>query len=752
MLESLRTELAPAPGRWRRSVFMGLGTVTALLLAWTVQIPTFSAPVVAFFGLLPPNVCTWRNLPLRLALTTVGAILSITVAGVLLPLPWLLLPTFFAGVTLIAYFCPVMNGALELLALLYPFCTAFFFGGLDPGDMPTEVGDICVGYGIGLLAATAFSRVLTADGPTTTLADALAAGFARARARLEEVTARFAAERFEPVPGEPPISSDFARHMQLLDRARQEGRGRDTVEVLALAIVIVDHALALTNTLDVLARRDVGRTYRRLLAPQLSALVAHLDAGLHAFEQAAREQRPRAAATLPPPVDVQWPDYRGAIEALEARQLAVRQTAALTHVDVAEEANAAAFVRTLVDLADSLHASPADLRERVGGRAEAATVAPQRFDYYAARYGVRVGLGTTISYLIAIVADTVELFNILWHPAFLAVSSYGATIRRAGTRFAGTLIGCLAALVATIAVMPNLSELPALGLVLFAVTVPSAYLALGGPRFSYVGVQIVVAFAIVALAEQAPTDVHPPLWRVYGTLLGSAALFLAFRFVAPDYAGRQLIARFADALREMLRLLPRSGSVQLTLAEAMAVQQRILAMLPDILRLADEARAEPRTGGVDTEAAIVAAGRGVRIGTRLAAIYRERVANPPPPLSEAMQTAVADVETAIRTWLEIALGMLEARHTTARPGSRGEREAYAAAAAMAAQPRPDLSGARRALERSIDAGRRTDLAAWPPAARGALEAEVEHVQRVGELLPSFDDYLRRIVLPRGQAA
>src|SRR5258707_15728577 len=101
MLESLRMELAPAPGRWRRSVFMGLGTVTALVLAWTVQVPTFSAPVVAFFGLLPANVCTWRNLPLRPALTTVRAILNTTVAGGLLQLPWPLLPPFFPGVTLI---------------------------------------------------------------------------------------------------------------------------------------------------------------------------------------------------------------------------------------------------------------------------------------------------------------------------------------------------------------------------------------------------------------------------------------------------------------------------------------------------------------------------------------------------------------------------------------------------------------------------------------------------------------------------
>jgi fusaric acid resistance family protein len=745
MIESLRTELAPTPGRWRRSVFMGLGTMTALMLAWTIQVPTFSAPVVAFFGLLPANVCTWRKLPPRLALTTAGAIVSITVAGVFVQLPWLMLPAFFAGVALIAYFCPVTSGALELLALLYPLCTAFFIGVLDPGGMPTQVGYICVGYGVGIVTATAFSRLAVAEDAAATLAGALATAFADTRSRLAEVTARFAAERFEPIPGESPISSEFARDMPLLERVRQEGRHRD--DIAALAIIVVDHALTLTNTMDALARHDVGRTYRRLLTPQLMTLVARLDAGLRGFEQALRDHRP-LTATLAMHVDAQWPDYRAAIAALEAQQLTLRRTGALAHVDIAEEANTDAFVRALVDLTESLHTSPADLRQLGIGRAERATVALPGFDPNTARYAVRVGLGTTISYLIGMVADTVELFNVLWHPAFLAVSSYGATIRRAGTRFVGTVIGCLLAIVATIAVMPNLSELPALALMLFAVTVPSAYVALGGPRFSYVGVQIVVAFAIVALAEQAHTDVQPPLWRVYGTLLGTAALFLAFRFVAPDYAGRQLVARFTGIVREMLRLLARPGSVPLTVAEAMAVRQRIVAALPDILRLAEEARAETLTGGVDTQAAVVAAGRGVRIGSRLAAIRRERVANPPPPLSGAMQTAVTNVETTVRAWLEIVLSMLEARHTMARPGSRGYREAWAATAAVAAQLRPDPSAALSALERTIDAARATELAEWPPATRGALVAEIEHLQRIVELLPSFDDYLERTILPR----
>ena len=72
----------------------------------------------------------------------------------------------------------------------------------------------------------------------------------------------------------------------------------------------------------------------------------------------------------------------------------------------------------------------------------------------------------------------------------------------------------------------------------------------------YVGVQIVVAFAIVGLSDQPVTDIHLALWRVYGTLFGIAALFLAFHLVGPDYAGRQLVARFADVARGLFRFLP----------------------------------------------------------------------------------------------------------------------------------------------------------------------------------------------------
>ena len=90
--------------------------------------------------------------------------------------------------------------------------------------------------------------------------------------------------------------------------------------------------------------------------------------------------------------------------------------------------------------------------------------------------------------------------------------------------------------------------------------------------------------------------------------------------------------------------------------------------------------------------------------------------------------------------------MLEARHTMARPGSRGDRQTCAAAAAP--RPRPDLAGPLSTLERAVEAARAIELTGWPQAAPGAFVAEVEHLRRVVELLPSLDASLTQMILPQ----
>jgi hypothetical protein len=212
-----------------------------------------------------------------------------------------------------------------------------------------------------------------------------------------------------------------------LERVRHEGRHREDIALLALLTIVVDRALTLTDTMDVLARQPVGRTYRHLLAPEVSVLVASLDAGLRAFELAARARgAPGAATTME--VHARWPDYPAAVAAVQARQLALRRTGTFADMDITEEANTNAFVQALFSLADSLHTSPAELRQITVSdapprAARATLVWLPHFDRYAAQYALRVGLGTTISYLIGMVAQTPDLFSVLWHPLFIALSS-----------------------------------------------------------------------------------------------------------------------------------------------------------------------------------------------------------------------------------------------------------------------------------------------------------------------------------------
>src|SRR5260370_17111036 len=43
VIESLWAELAPAPGRWQRAVFIGRATLTALVLSFSLPVPSFPA-------------------------------------------------------------------------------------------------------------------------------------------------------------------------------------------------------------------------------------------------------------------------------------------------------------------------------------------------------------------------------------------------------------------------------------------------------------------------------------------------------------------------------------------------------------------------------------------------------------------------------------------------------------------------------------------------------------------------------------
>jgi hypothetical protein len=135
---------------------------------------------------------------------------------------------------------------------------------------------------------------------------------------------------------------------------------------------------------------------------------------------------------------------------------------------------------------------------------------------------------------------------------------------------------------------------------------------------------------IIMIADHPVIDPHEALWRFFGTVIGAGVLFGIFQVVAPDYAGRQLVSRFTDLLRLMLAAHPESDQPLPAPLRARALSDQITAALADVLRLADEARYEGASSGVDPDAALQAAGILRRVAHRLALARRSRRAGRPP--------------------------------------------------------------------------------------------------------------------------
>jgi hypothetical protein len=306
--------------------------------------------------------------------------------------------------------------------------------------------------------------------------------------------------------------------------------------------------------------------------------------------------------------------------------------------------------------------------------------------------------------------------------------------------------GGLLAVLCAAAVTANTDDVGVWLVIFFLIMLPCAYVSLGSVRSSYFGLQVAATFMIVMIADHPVTDIGVVLWRFWGTLVGAGVLFGVFAIVAADTAGRQLVSRFIDLLRALLAGAPRPGQPVPTLAASQASGDQITAGLADVLRLAGEARFESRAGGVDPDAALNSAGIVRRIAHRWALIRHGRRAVTRPPLPDALASASAAVEDAARQRLEHLLRVLEARHHRARPGSRRDQRARAAARALAAAHTADLDAPWAAYRAALADARAGEVGHWPIAAREALYAESGHLQRIVDLVPKLEREMGRAVL------
>ncbi|MGD9763846.1 MAG: FUSC family protein [Candidatus Binatia bacterium] len=740
----VRDELAPLPGRVRAALAMSGGTVAALTAGLLVQFASFPAPLMAFKSLMPSVVCTWSLLALRLLAIWAGAAFAFVAVGIAVQLPWLLLPGFFVVLTVITYLVPIRQNPISGYCLALIIAGVTYSGVFAPHAIGATALTMAVGFSIGVTTATVLARLHALPPARDRLAAALAESFERTRARLGEAGARLRGGA-PPLAADPPPLSALAAHLQLLGLVRMEHLDLVLERAFVALITAAERAATFVAIAEAAAPHRLPAPMAAHLDSELTALFDALDHGLARYAAAAH--RPDDVLADARTTAASWPDYRALVEALRARERAPSAPGS-QGIGLAESTRVQTLVQALEGLADVLHTPPEAL-EHVP--AEPGQRPPRRlwppFDPYAAQFAAKISFACVLALLIGVATQARSMETAVLNPLILAQGSYGATIRRAGLRIAGVVAGGVLAILTTIAVMPNTADVTAWLLIVFLVAFPCAYVALAGPALSYLGVQTAATYMIILIGNAPITDVHVALWRFLGTVVGAAVLLGVFQIVAPDYAGRQIVSRFTDLLRNLLAGGPEPGRPLLPVAAATRLTDQTTAGLADLLRLAGEARIEGAASGVDPDAAVNAAGILRRLVHRYALLRRSRRTAPRPPLPAETAAALLEVERAARGRLQRLVRVLDARHHRALTTSRRHRDACAAARELAAEPAAELGAAWAAFASRIDSARRELLPAWPQAAGEAMMAEVAHLQRIVELLPKLEAELVRAVLP-----
>ena len=603
----LRQELAATPHRWRQALLIATCSTLALVVALFLQFATFPAPLLAYKAMLPNIVHSVPLLALRLGAIAVGAIAGVWVAGVGVQLPWLLLPGFFLALTVMVYLVPIRQNPIAGYCVALMTVVVTYSGIFKPLAIGENALTLAVGFAVGVVIASAFSFLRAIPPPRVRLADALARHLRGLRAALAVAGERFRATDASAAAPELPPQSALASHLQLLSLVRMQHADYELERAFVALITVGERVAQFVEMADHLSRLPSGRTLRRLCDGELAALLAALDGALTRYAEVART--PAAVIEQGLAADPTWPDFAVLLAALHAREAALHETPALlSAIDVEESATFHSFVQALGGIADVMH-TPPEAHEALppdAGPPAARRLLPP-FDKYAAQFAARVGLACTVALLIGVIQHQPALETAVLNPLLLAQGSYGATLRQVRLRFAGVLLGGALAILTVIGFMANTNDVAAWAVFYFALILPCTYVTLGTPRLSYLGQQTAFTFMIIMIADHPVTDPHEALWRFFGTVIGAGVLFGIFQVVAPDYAGRQLVSRFADLVRLMLAAHPEPDQPLPAPLRARALNDQITAALADVLRLADEARYEGATSGVDPDAALQAA-------------------------------------------------------------------------------------------------------------------------------------------------
>jgi multidrug resistance protein MdtO len=724
-LQQLVTEeLRPRPGRIRTSVRMAfIGAVGAALMA-ALHVDSALGPATLWLCLFASSSLMTASQGLALVLAyAVTLSASVLFAGILVDVPWLLLPFFGLATALGAYVLNKRKLPAAWLNCVVGFLDTFYLYVFDPHNFGWSVAYTFSGMSLAIGVMVVFDMVLWPDPAERKLLRSLADALDRQCQRLAAIGRAYLDPLGATVLPQPSHVSVLPTQLPLLERARRELNNPQREAILLAAVTTSERLRIETEQLLAIARDNVPRDFRARLRPEIEAVLQAIGAAL-------RQQAQEAAMGLAPSNNSNYEELstaiRSRLDSLQAREtLALSQ---LPSTDAAATGNVAAFNLSLRKIGLRLLKWPlGDVHGLAFPKDTQSGATQSGADRALMRYSAKLGIATTLAFIVGVASHRSDLSVIVWTALIAGLPTYGATLRKMILRIVGGVIGGLLALPVMMVVSPNFSSVGSYMAAFFVVLFISAYVSLSSGRLAYAGQHGGLSF-VIAYASLSPTDdFYAPLWRVWGIFLGLIIVTLVFLLVTPEYAGKALAPRVARILRAALLLLrPAPG---LTVERVQQIDMEATLDLTQLLGIAEEAQVEGQLSGVNPNAVVEAAGTLRRIVHRLSGIASARLAVPQPPLPAELQAARDAGDNALRHHLESWLEVVEQE-----PGPDRRRILE-----VAAHFTPDdLAVPLAKLEEHLSVFGLGELASWPAAARSAVFAEIESYRQLMVLMTELN--------------
>jgi multidrug resistance protein MdtO len=609
VIDFLRRELAPTPGRGGATFRLTLACVIATIPILTHRIPhALLVMIVMYLIAQEDTAATLMGSILAVAGVTVGLGTALLAWMVALDIAWLRIGCFVGFVFLGLWLKRVLViGALGS-ALGLPGALVMVLpdlGPLPPESLVEFVLWIWLCVTLGLTVNLGVQLLLSPGDPLTLLLREIDMRLRAVEHTLRELAG---ASDLTPTPGmslDALATAGMSRPLALLKSASiTNARARQRHEALATTITLVDRLVT-----------DAGAL--RMVVPPTSS--ASMRESLMRVTDACARARQAFA-------ERRWPEWAEA-------------TAHPASADSAPPpAPLADIERTLEQLSVISRIEHASQAAKEGGPHLLVPDATTNPEYV--QFAVKGALAALICYVLFIGFDYPGIYTSVVTCFVVSLSTIGSSNQKGLLRFGGAALGGVMGLLALMYAFPNVDGLGGFWLVFATGTAVAAWINFGSPRISYGGYQTGLAFYKATLQTLGPaisgTVVRD---RLIGVAFGLIVFGIVEHVLWPVRAADRMHARLADVLRSLAafaRVASRSpGDVD-------ARRRLISQEVTDVQGFIESSKFEAGAAATDAQTVERLTADAQTVFLVLLAIARQGAAVARPP--DAMQAAMSRVD------------------------------------------------------------------------------------------------------------